>query len=31
MALIVLIMSILSEAFVEGLASVRHLKAIGDM
>src|SRR5437899_379791 len=31
MALIVLIMSILSEAFVEGLATVRQLKAVGDM
>jgi prepilin-type N-terminal cleavage/methylation domain-containing protein len=31
MALITLIMSILSEAFVEGLETFRQLKAIGDM
>ena len=31
MALITLIMSLLSQAFVEGLATVRNLKAIGDM
>jgi len=31
MALIVLIMSILEEAFVEGVESFRKLKAIGDM
>jgi prepilin-type N-terminal cleavage/methylation domain-containing protein len=31
MALIVLIMAILSQAFVEGLESFRHLKGIGDL
>jgi prepilin-type N-terminal cleavage/methylation domain-containing protein len=31
MALIVLIMSILSQAFVEGLETFRHLKGIGDL
>src|SRR6266511_204458 len=31
MALIVLIMSILSQVFVEGLATFRNLKGIGDM
>src|SRR5258708_31614184 len=31
MALIVLIMSILSQAFVEGLETFRRLKGIGDM
>ena len=31
MALIVLIMSILSQAFVEGIETFRHLKAIGDL
>jgi len=31
MALITLIMSILSQAFVEGLETFRHLKAAGDL
>jgi prepilin-type N-terminal cleavage/methylation domain-containing protein len=31
MALIVMIMAILSQAFVEGLESFRHLKALGDL
>jgi prepilin-type N-terminal cleavage/methylation domain-containing protein len=31
MALITLIMSVLSQAFVEGLDTFRHLKAIGDL
>src|SRR5262245_56492070 len=31
MALIVLIMAVLSQAFVEGLETFRRLKAIGDM
>jgi prepilin-type N-terminal cleavage/methylation domain-containing protein len=31
MALITLLMSILSQAFVEGLGTFRHLKGIGDM
>jgi prepilin-type N-terminal cleavage/methylation domain-containing protein len=31
MALIVLIMSVLSQAFVEGLETFRHLKALGDL
>ena len=31
MALIVLIMSIISEAFVEGLGTFRELKGIGDL
>jgi prepilin-type N-terminal cleavage/methylation domain-containing protein len=31
MALIVLIMSILSSAFVEGIESFRHLKGVGDL
>ncbi len=31
MALIVLIMSVVSQAFVEGLESFRHLKSVGDL
>ena len=31
MALIVLVMSVISQAFVEGLESFRHLKAVGDL